>query len=67
MRILKNIKAILNSKQLEWLIDHQKDIENMIESKRNKPGMISDKSFSVAGVPDFQKDYVNRFLDETKK
>ena len=33
MRILKNIKAILNSKQLEWLIDHQKDIENMIELK----------------------------------
>lgn len=67
MRILKNIKAILNSKQLEWLIDHQRDIENMIELKKGKSGTISDKSFSVAGVPDFQKDYVNRFLDETKK
>lgn len=67
MRILKNIKAILNSKQLEWLIDHQSDIENMIELKKGKSGTTSDKSFSVAGVPDFQKDYVNRFLDETKK
>lgn len=67
MRILKNIKAILNSKQLEWLIDHQRDIENMIELKKCKPGITSDKSFSTAGVPDFQKDYVNRFLDETKK
>ena len=39
----------------------------MIELKKGKSEITSDKSFSVAGVPDFQKDYVNRFLDETKK
>ena len=53
-------------KKLMWLIKHQEEIKKMLETfneptEEAKPK--EDKKYSVAGVPNFQKDYVNDLLN----
>ena len=55
-------------KDLIWLIKHKKEIENIIENYGNtenveKSDKNEDKKYSIAGVPDFQKQYVNDLLN----
>lgn len=48
-------------KKLIWLIKNQEKLEKAIkklENEKKKPT----ESYSIAGVPDFQKDYVNDLL-----
>lgn len=45
-------------KKLIWLVKNQEKIKEAIE----KPEKKKDKNYSIAGVPDFQKDYVNDLL-----
>lgn len=49
-------------KKLIWLIKHQKDIEKLIE----KGPKEEDKKFSLAGVPEYQLNYINDILEEKK-
>lgn len=48
-------------KKLRWLIENQEKIASLIE-KKNK-----NEQFSIAGVPDFQLDYINDILEAEKK
>lgn len=45
-------------KKLIWLIKHQEEIEKIIKQPKKK----EEKNYSIAGVPDFQKEYVNDLL-----
>lgn len=46
-------------KKLIWLIKHQEEIAKAIKKLEKKN---NDKSYSIAGVPEFQKEYVNDLL-----
>lgn len=54
-------------KKLIWLIKHKEQIEELILKNGKNENKDSDKYFSIAGVPDFQKDYVNDLLNGNKK
>lgn len=47
-------------KKLIWLIKNQEKIEKLLEKTPKK----GEKNFSLAGVPEFQKDYVASILKE---
>ena len=51
-------------KKLIWLIKNQEKIQKLLEKpvKNEK-----DENFSIAGVPDFQKDYVSDLLNGNLK
>ena len=51
-------------KKLRWLIKHADEIKEML-NKSEEPITESEKetNYSIAGVPDFQKDYVNDLLN----
>lgn len=44
-------------KKLIWLIKHQEEIENILKKRAT-----NDKDYSVAGVPEFQKGYIDDLL-----
>ena len=58
MKIFKKLKLLLNSKQLEWLIAHQEELETTIAKNRAE----SDKNYSIAGVPEYQKKYIEDLM-----
>lgn len=45
-------------KKIKWLLEHQKEIEDLL--KNVDKAKTSD--FSVGGVPEFQKEYVQELL-----
>lgn len=52
-------------KKLMWFVKHQEEIEKMLETfntptEEAKPK--EDTKYSIAGVPDFQKEYVKDLL-----
>lgn len=54
-------------KNLMWLIKHKDEIERMLEIfnapiEEDKPKKEEDQGYSIAGVPDFQKEYVKDLL-----
>lgn len=51
-------------KKLIWLIKNQDKIEKLVSKKDKKE---KEKDYSIAGVPDFQKEYVNDLLNGNKK
>ena len=51
-------------KILKWLIENKEKLEKLIENKEKK---ATDKTVSLAGVPDFQLGYINDILEADKK
>lgn len=54
-------------KKLMWFVKHQEEIEKMLETfnaptEEAKPKKEEDQGYSIAGVPDFQKEYVKDLL-----
>lgn len=49
-------------KKLRWLIKHQEEIENLL-TKKNK---MDDKKYSLAGVPEYQKEYIKEKMAKEK-
>ena len=47
-------------KNLIWLVEHKEEIEAFLKKTEN--GHVYGKNYSTAGVPDFQKDFVNDLL-----
>lgn len=45
-------------KKLIWLIKNQEKIEMLLTNKTKK----LEKDYSIAGVPDFQRDYIDDLL-----
>jgi len=52
-------------KKLIWLIKNQEKIEKLL-SKETPKNSKETEDFSTAGVPDFQKEYVENLLKEKK-
>lgn len=50
-------------KFLKWLLKNKEKLEKLIENKENKG---QNKDVSLAGVPDFQLQYINDILEEKK-
>ena len=48
-------------KKLMWLIKHQEEIEKMLDGSQSQN---ESDSYSIAGVPEFQKEYVNDLLND---
>lgn len=48
-------------KKLRWLIKNQEKLAALIEKK------TKNEQFSIAGVPDYQLDYINDILEAEKK
>lgn len=49
-------------KKLKWLIKNQEKIEELL----NKPEPKKEKNYSLAGVPEYQLDYINDVLEVEK-
>ena len=50
-------------KLLKWLLKNKEKLEKLIDNKENKG---QNKDISLAGVPDFQLQYINDILEEKK-
>lgn len=50
-------------KILKWLIRNKENLEKLIENKEKKS---KEKDVSLAGVPDFQLQYINKILEDKK-
>lgn len=48
-------------KKIRWLIEHQKELEKLLETPKEN------SEFSIGGVPDFQKEYVQDLLKAIEK
>lgn len=48
-------------KKLMWLVKHQEEIEKMLTKPKVKK-IEEEKAYSIAGVPEFQKEYVKDLL-----
>lgn len=53
-------------KKLVWLIKHQKEIEDLL-SKSKKTTDEKDQKYSLAGVPKYQREYINEILSNEDK
>ena len=53
-------------KKLVWLIKHQKEIEDLL-SKSKKSTDEKDQKYSLAGVPKYQRDYIDAMLNNEDK
>lgn len=62
MKIFKKLKLLLNSEQLEWLIIHQEELKTVLEKTITKNKAESDKNYSIAGVPEYQKKYIEDLM-----
>jgi len=49
-------------KKLIWLLKNQEKIKDLLEKPNKK-----EESYSIEGVPDFQKDYVSDLLNGNLK
>lgn len=59
------LKGII--KKIRWMIEHQEDLENIINKQNELKTSQQDKNFSIGGVPDFQRDYVSKLLSDDQK
>lgn len=60
IRLIKDLKWLSRNKEnLKVLLDNQKKIMEMIEKGKK----VEDKNFSLAGVPEYQLDYINDMLE----
>lgn len=50
-------------KKFKWLIEHQEEIENLIINKK-PTNDLNDGTFSLAGVPEYQKKYIEGLLSK---
>ena len=48
-------------KKIRWLIEHQKELEKLLETPKE------DSGYSIGGVPSFQKEYVQDLLKAIEK
>lgn len=46
-------------RKLKWLLKNQEQLELLL-SKKVEP--LEDKGYSISGVPDFQREYVDKIL-----
>ena len=51
-------------KKLGWLIKHQEEIEALLN--KPKKNSLNDGTYSLAGVPTNQLDYITKVLSEDK-
>lgn len=51
-------------KKLRWLVKHQEELESLL-TKPKKKG-LNDGTYSLAGVPANQLDYITKVLSEDK-
>lgn len=49
-------------KKIKWLIKNQEKLQKLIENKQT-----TKESYSLAGVPDYQLDYINDILEAEKR
>ena len=49
-------------KKLMWLIKHQEEIEESLKKPKKVEKPKEENNYSIAGVPDFQKQYVEDIL-----
>lgn len=48
-------------RKLKWLIKHQAELEKLL-TKKETP--INDGTYSLVGVPEYQKEYIKELLSE---
>lgn len=53
-------------KKLKWLIKNQEEIQKMLEEKEKPKVTREDKNYSLAGVPEYQLNYINDILEADK-
>ena len=53
-------------KKLKWLIKNQEEIKKLIESQKESPKTENTKNYSLAGVPEYQLNYINDILEADK-
>ena len=53
-------------KKLKWLIKNQEEIQKMLEEKDKPKVTREDKNYSLAGVPEYQLNYINDILEADK-
>lgn len=53
-------------KNLKWIIENKEEIEKIIKNYNKKNNKTNEKSYSLAGVPDFQREYVKELLEKEK-
>lgn len=59
------VKEKMNN--LKWFIENKDAIEKMLnEFNKGKIKKNKEESYSLAGVPDFQREYVNEILQKEK-
>lgn len=51
-------------KKLKWLIKNQEKIQELLENKEEPKK--NDKNYSLAGVPEYQLNYINDILEADK-
>ena len=51
-------------KKLKWLIKNQEKIEELLN--KPEPKKKEEKNYSLAGVPEYQLDYINDILEVEK-
>lgn len=51
-------------KKLRWLIKNQEKIQELLENKEEPKK--NDKNYSLAGVPEYQLNYINDILEADK-
>lgn len=49
-------------KKLIWLVKNQETIEKLIKEGKSKKAK-EEKGYALGGVPEFQKDYVTKVLE----
>ena len=52
-------------KKIVWLVKHQEEIEKLL-TKSKKKNSLNDGTYSLAGVPANQLEYINKVLSEGK-
>jgi hypothetical protein len=53
-------------KNLKWFIENKEKIEKILKEYDKKDKKDNKKGFSLAGIPDFQRGYVNDLLEKEK-
>lgn len=53
-------------KNLEWFIENRDSIEKMLKDYNKNKNKKDDECYSLAGVPDFQRQYVKELLEKEK-
>ena len=53
-------------KKIVWLVKHQEEIEKLL-TKPKKKNSLNDGTYSLAGVPANQLEYITKVLSEDKQ